>query len=145
MTGGLTRLASRSKVKKEDSLRVKSHVSGSGSEIESVAMTQHQVALVKELVDVQAKQHTLTQDYMERYVLEEWLQIEAELTRERALWGPFYPSRYQLPTYLYFGSSFLETMNFLIMSFSTFSTLYNFCYCLLLRKMRKTPISPEKS
>ncbi|BES87468.1 Beach [Nesidiocoris tenuis] len=93
VTGGLTRLASRSKVKKEDSLRVKSHVSGSGSEIESVAMTQHQVALVKELVDVQAKQHTLTQDYMERYVLEEWLQIEAELTRERALWGPFYPSR----------------------------------------------------
>lgn len=57
-------------------------------------MAQHQVTLVKELVDVQAKQHALTQDYMERYVLEEWLQIEAELTRERALWGPFFPSKY---------------------------------------------------
>ncbi|KAF6208268.1 hypothetical protein GE061_016722 [Apolygus lucorum] len=93
VTGGLTRLASRSKVKKEDSLRVKSQVSGSGSEVENVAMIQHQVVLVKELVDVQAKQHAHNQDYMERYVLEEWLQIEAELTRERALWGPFFPSR----------------------------------------------------
>ena len=50
MTGGLTRLASRSKVKKEESLRVKSQVSGSGSEIETSATTQHQVALIKELV-----------------------------------------------------------------------------------------------
>ncbi|XP_014261988.1 WD repeat and FYVE domain-containing protein 3 isoform X2 [Cimex lectularius] len=93
VTGGLTRLASRSKVKKEESLRVKSQISGSGSEIETAAAVQAQVALVKELVDLQAKQHALTQDYTERYVLEEWLQIEAELTRERALWGPQHPSR----------------------------------------------------
>lgn len=93
VTGGLTRLASRSKVKKEESLRVKSQVSGSGSEIETTATTQHQVALIKELVELQSKQHSHNQDYMERYVLDEWLQIETELTRERALWGPQLPSR----------------------------------------------------
>ncbi|KAK9506438.1 hypothetical protein O3M35_008379 [Rhynocoris fuscipes] len=101
MTGGLTRLASRSKVKKEDSLRVKSQVSGGSgsgygsSDIESTwaVTTTHQVLLVRELVEVQAKQHALTQDYVERYVLEEWLQAEAELLRERAVWGPVKPSR----------------------------------------------------
>lgn len=51
MTGGLTRLASRSKVKKEDSLRVKSQVSGGSgsgygsSDVESTwaVTTAHQV------------------------------------------------------------------------------------------------------
>ncbi|XP_073985786.1 WD repeat and FYVE domain containing 3 bchs [Rhodnius prolixus] len=101
MTGGLTRLASRSKVKKEDSLRVKSQVSGGSgsgygsSDVESTwaVTTAHQIQLVRELVEVQAKQHALTQDYVERYVLEEWLQAEAELLRERAVWGPVKTSR----------------------------------------------------
>ncbi|KAL1139731.1 hypothetical protein AAG570_006709 [Ranatra chinensis] len=93
VTGGLTRLASRSKVKKDESLRVKSQMSGGSNEIETAATTLSQVSLVKELVELQAKQHALTQDYVERYVLEEWLQTEAELTRERALWGPNLPSR----------------------------------------------------
>jgi hypothetical protein len=73
---------------------VKSQVSGCGNEVETAATMLNQVGLVKELVELQAKQHALTQDYVERYVLEEWLQTEAELTRERALWGPNVPSRY---------------------------------------------------
>jgi hypothetical protein len=49
---------------------------------------------VKDLVEVRAKQHQQAQVYMQRYVLEEWLQTETELTRERGLWGPTVPCRY---------------------------------------------------
>lgn len=92
VTGGLSRLASRSKVRKEDSVRVKSQVSS--SEAEMLASIAGQTNLVRELVEMQARQHAMTQLCLEKYVLDEWNQAEAQLTRERAIWGPQLPSRY---------------------------------------------------
>lgn len=58
------------------------------------AYTLTHVALVRELVDLQSKQYALSQQHMQRDVLEDWYQTETELTRERGLWGPTIPSRY---------------------------------------------------
>jgi hypothetical protein len=91
VTGGLTRLASRTKVKKEETIRMRY---SSLPQCEVAAWTIGHVALVKDLVEVRAKQHLQAQVYMQRYVLEEWLQTETELTRERGLWGPTVPCRY---------------------------------------------------
>ncbi|KAJ9586850.1 hypothetical protein L9F63_019532, partial [Diploptera punctata] len=85
VTGGLTRLASRTKVKKEETIRIR--YSGL-AQSEIATWTLSHAALVKDLVDVRAKQHQQAQAHMQRYVLEEWLQTEMELTRERGLWGP---------------------------------------------------------
>ncbi|GLG99384.1 Neurobeachin [Gryllus bimaculatus] len=85
VTGGLTRLASRTKVKKEETIRVR-YSQLPMSDIG--AWTLSHVALVRELVEVQEKQYQQTQQHMQRYVFEEWLQTETELTRERGLWGP---------------------------------------------------------
>ncbi|XP_067008592.2 WD repeat and FYVE domain-containing protein 3 [Anabrus simplex] len=85
VTGGLTRLASRTKVKKEETIRIRY----SQLPMSDIATwTISHVALVRELVEVRAKQHQQTQQHMQRYVFEEWLQTETELTRERGLWGP---------------------------------------------------------
>jgi hypothetical protein len=61
---------------------------------EIAAWTVGHAALVKDLVEVRAKQHQQAQVHMQRYVLEEWLLTETELTRERGLWGPTVPCRY---------------------------------------------------
>nr|CAD7199815.1 unnamed protein product [Timema douglasi] len=90
VTGGLTRLASRTKVKKEETIRVRY---SSLSHYEVADWTLNHVALVKELVEVRTKQHQQNQVHMQRYVFEEWLQTETELTRERGLWGPVTPCR----------------------------------------------------
>ena len=90
VTGGLTRLASRTKVKKEETIRVR--YSGL-PQSEIATWTLSHAALVKDLVEVRAKQHQQAQVHMQRYVLEEWLQTEMELTRERGLWGPTVPCR----------------------------------------------------
>nr|CAD7454369.1 unnamed protein product [Timema tahoe] len=90
VTGGLTRLASRTKVKKEETIRVRY---SSLSHYEVADWTLNHVALVKELVEVRTKQHQQNQAHMQRYVFEEWLQTETELTRERGLWGPVTPCR----------------------------------------------------
>nr|CAD7577574.1 unnamed protein product [Timema californicum] len=90
VTGGLTRLASRTKVKKEETIRVRY---SSLSHYEVADWTLNHVALVKELVEVRTKQHQMNQAHMQRYVFEEWLQTETELTRERGLWGPVTPCR----------------------------------------------------
>lgn len=55
--------------------------------------TMSHVALVRELVEVRNKTHQQTQVHTQRYVFEEWLQTETELTRERGLWGPTVGSR----------------------------------------------------
>ncbi|XP_047001362.1 WD repeat and FYVE domain-containing protein 3 [Schistocerca americana] len=90
VTGGLTRLASRTKVKKEETLRVKqSHL----SMVDVATYTLNHVNLVRELVEIRAKMHHQTQTHTQRYVFEEWLQTETELTRERGLWGPVTSSR----------------------------------------------------
>jgi hypothetical protein len=91
VTGGLTRLASRTKVKKEETIRVRY---SSLTQCEIAVWTISHSALVKDLVEVRAKQHQQAQVHMQRYVLEEWLQTETELTRERGLWGPTVPCRY---------------------------------------------------
>jgi hypothetical protein len=90
VTGGLTRLASRTKVKKEETIRMRY---SSLPQCEVAAWTVGHVSLVRDLVEVRAKQHLQSQVYMQRYVLEEWLQTETELTRERGLWGPTVPCR----------------------------------------------------
>uniref|UniRef100_A0A8D8WKM9 WD repeat and FYVE domain-containing protein 3 n=1 Tax=Cacopsylla melanoneura TaxID=428564 RepID=A0A8D8WKM9_9HEMI len=90
VTGGLTRLASRSKVKKEDAIKIRnSRLTGP----EMKKWTLLQVGNVTELVQMQVKQRAQGYAFMQRYVLEEWLQIETELTRERGVWGPEIGSR----------------------------------------------------
>lgn len=76
-------------MKKEDSVKVKPQL----SDVEMEACTLTHVALVKELVELQLKTYSQCQQHMQQYVLEEWLQTEMELTRERGLWGPCEPSR----------------------------------------------------
>ncbi|XP_077999760.1 WD repeat and FYVE domain-containing protein 3-like [Glandiceps talaboti] len=49
--------------------------------------------IVRDLVDLQFKQYLQSQQYMQRYIYEEWRQTETELTRERGLWGPAKGSR----------------------------------------------------
>lgn len=89
VTGGLTRLASRTKVKKEETMKIRHQL----SIVDVEAYTLTHVALVRELVDLQSKQYALSQQHMQRDVLEDWYQTETELTRERGLWGPTIPSR----------------------------------------------------
>lgn len=66
------------------------------TEAEVVSCTLTHVALVRELVELQSKTYLQSQQHVQRYVLEEWLQTESELTRERGLWGPDTPSRLAL-------------------------------------------------
>lgn len=54
---------------------------------------QNQSGLVKELVEGRRRNHQLAQEHMQRYVQEEWMQTQTELTRERGLWGPVLPFR----------------------------------------------------
>lgn len=84
VTGGLTRLASRTKVRKEESVRVRVRLHQN-----TVAQwTEQHVALVRELAASRRLQHQHTNQHTQRYVYQEWLQTETELTRERGLWGP---------------------------------------------------------
>ncbi|XP_053559369.1 WD repeat and FYVE domain-containing protein 3 isoform X2 [Bombina bombina] len=46
------------------------------------------IAVVRDLVDMQYKEHQERQQNALKYVTEEWNQIEYELLRERGLWGP---------------------------------------------------------
>lgn len=49
--------------------------------------------LVKDLVEIQHRQYVQNQEYMDRYLLEKWEDMEHELLRERGLWGPIVGSR----------------------------------------------------
>ncbi|KAJ8919114.1 hypothetical protein NQ315_012099 [Exocentrus adspersus] len=84
VTGGLTRLASRTKVRKDDTMRIRIRMSKKQA---LIWMLSH-VNLVKELVEMRHQQHQNTTQHTQRYVHQEWLQTENELTRERGLWGP---------------------------------------------------------
>ncbi|XP_014604234.1 PREDICTED: WD repeat and FYVE domain-containing protein 3 isoform X1 [Polistes canadensis] len=89
VTGGLTRLASRTKVRKEESVRVKLRLRQN-----TVAQwTEQHIALVRELAAAKKLQHQQTNQHTQRYVYQEWLQTETELTRERGLWGPPVPTK----------------------------------------------------
>jgi hypothetical protein len=44
--------------------------------------------ILREFVEMRRQQHQNTTQHTQRYVHQEWLQTENELTRERGLWGP---------------------------------------------------------
>ena len=50
--------------------------------------TATHLCIVKDLVEYQYKQHQQCDHHMRRFLLEEWIQTETELMRERGLWGP---------------------------------------------------------
>ncbi|XP_026315295.1 WD repeat and FYVE domain-containing protein 3 isoform X1 [Hyposmocoma kahamanoa] len=84
VTGGLTRLASRTKVKKEDSAKQRPHVPRE----HALAYMQDHVQLVRQAWCVQLQTATNTTLHTTRYVQAEWAGAWRELTRERGLWGP---------------------------------------------------------
>ncbi|XP_055300472.1 WD repeat and FYVE domain-containing protein 3 isoform X2 [Sitodiplosis mosellana] len=84
VTGGLTRLASRTKVKKDEYVRTKSQILKS----QAIEWTDINVGLVKDLCDQRYVQHVNMTQHTLRYVCQDWLQSERELIRERGLWGP---------------------------------------------------------
>lgn len=84
VTGGLTRLASRTKVKKEDGVRAKTHVK---KEMALEWLNLH-LNLVRDLWEMRCAQYVHMSQHTQRYVLQDWIQSEGELTRERGLWGP---------------------------------------------------------
>lgn len=84
VTGGLTRLASRSKVKKDEYTKIKSQILKS----QAIEWTNINVGLVKDLCDQRYIQHINMTQHTLRYVCQDWLQSERELIRERGLWGP---------------------------------------------------------
>ncbi|XP_058804217.1 WD repeat and FYVE domain-containing protein 3 isoform X1 [Phymastichus coffea] len=88
VTGGLTRLASRTKVRKEESVKIKLKLRYKTV----VQWTEQNVALVRELAAARKLQYQQTYQHTQRYVYQEWLQTETELTRERGLWGPPTPT-----------------------------------------------------
>ncbi|XP_035824115.1 WD repeat and FYVE domain-containing protein 3 isoform X2 [Aplysia californica] len=51
------------------------------------------VTLVKDVVQFQHEQYVQAQKHMEKYLLEDWNQVERELLRVRSLWGPQAASR----------------------------------------------------
>ncbi|XP_046392591.1 WD repeat and FYVE domain-containing protein 3 isoform X2 [Ischnura elegans] len=100
VTGGLTRLANRTKVKKEASIVSDvtkrpgiTGYSAAALKVESAQWTLAHVALVRELTESQLRHYARVQQHEQKFVLDEWLNTEAELTRERGLWGPVVGSR----------------------------------------------------
>ncbi|KAG8229679.1 hypothetical protein J437_LFUL010268 [Ladona fulva] len=100
VTGGLTRLASRTKVKKEASVVSDptkrcgiTGISSANLKVEAASWTLAHVALVRELAESQLRHHARVTQHEQKFVLDEWLNTEAELTRERGLWGPVVGSR----------------------------------------------------
>ncbi|KAB0793199.1 hypothetical protein PPYR_12819 [Photinus pyralis] len=88
VTGGLTRLASRTKVKRDEVTRVKVHM----GKRQALQWMLNHVNIVKTLAEMRRNQHQNTAQHTQRYVYQEWIQTENELTRERGLWGPPEPS-----------------------------------------------------
>ncbi|KAG1679752.1 WD repeat and FYVE domain-containing protein 3 [Nymphon striatum] len=84
VTGGLTRLATR-KPKRENTVKVPpttTHFS------EMQIWTFSHLSIIKDLVEFHFKQYQQSYQHIQKYVFEEWLQTESELTRECGLWGP---------------------------------------------------------
>ncbi|XP_013179018.1 PREDICTED: WD repeat and FYVE domain-containing protein 3 isoform X1 [Papilio xuthus] len=84
VTGGLTRLASRTKVKKEESAKQRAHLPRE----HALAYMQDHVQLVRQAWCVQLQTAANTSAHTTRYVQAEWAGAWRELTRERGLWGP---------------------------------------------------------
>ncbi|XP_022116141.2 WD repeat and FYVE domain-containing protein 3 isoform X3 [Pieris rapae] len=88
VTGGLTRLASRTKVKREDTGKLRPRL----SKHHALAYMQDHVQLVRQSWLSSAQCAANTSAHTTRYVQAEWSGVWRELTRERALWGPPRPS-----------------------------------------------------
>lgn len=84
VTGGLTRLASRTKVKKDEFTKTKSRI----MKRKAFQWTGVNVGLVKDLWEMRCIQNMQMTQHTHRYVCQDWLQSERELIRERGLWGP---------------------------------------------------------
>ncbi|CAM1304230.1 WDFY3 (predicted) [Pycnogonum litorale] len=83
VTGGLTRLATR-RPKRENATKT-AFSTATFSEVQM--WTFAHLSITKDLVELQMKQAQQSQQHMQKYVFEEWLQTETELTRECGLWG----------------------------------------------------------
>ncbi|XP_071507653.1 WD repeat and FYVE domain-containing protein 3-like [Diadema antillarum] len=59
---------------------------------EAAMWTHTHVFIVRELVELQHKQHEQSQRHLMRFMKEKWEYLEHELMRERGLWGPPYCS-----------------------------------------------------
>lgn len=88
VTGGLTRLASRTKVKKEDSAKQRP----TPPRDHALAYMQDHVQLVRQAWCKERASAANTRAHTTRYVQAEWAGAWRELTRERALWGPPRPA-----------------------------------------------------
>ncbi|XP_073949629.1 WD repeat and FYVE domain containing 3 bchs isoform X5 [Choristoneura fumiferana] len=84
VTGGLTRLASRTKVKKDESAKQRPHPPRD----DALAFVQDHVQLVRQAWYLQLQTAANTCMHTTRYVQAEWAGAWRELTRERGLWGP---------------------------------------------------------
>ncbi|XP_059046581.1 WD repeat and FYVE domain-containing protein 3 [Achroia grisella] len=84
VTGGLTRLASRTKVKKEESAKQRPHPPRE----HALAYMQDHVQLVRQAWANARAAAGVTGAHTLRDVRAEWAAAWRELTRERALWGP---------------------------------------------------------
>lgn len=80
----MTRLASRTKVKKDEYVKTKTQI----TKCQAIEWTDINVGLVKDLCDQRYIQHVNMTQHTLRYVCQDWLQSERELIRERGLWGP---------------------------------------------------------
>ncbi|XP_048248442.1 WD repeat and FYVE domain-containing protein 3-like isoform X1 [Haliotis rufescens] len=82
---GVLRLASR-RTKRE--LPLKSSPASNVHIHDFYMWTSTHVTLVKDVVEFQHKQYLQSQQHMEKYLIEEWSQMEGELLRVRGIWGP---------------------------------------------------------
>lgn len=86
VTGGLTRLAGRSKTRREETIMKSRNVSLSWSDV--FLSTQSHLIMLKEQVDTQWKNHQVTQQQNDKYISENWKKIESQLISERGIWSP---------------------------------------------------------
>lgn len=95
VTGGLTRLAGRSGIRKDsEKEKTSRELVTQWPEARRVQNAGiRQTLLVKEILEGQEKFHGENIRHLNRFVRDTLLpELEAELTRERGLWGPFSPS-----------------------------------------------------
>lgn len=87
VTGGLTRLTSRTKLKKDISERNDVRFDQYNTE-SNKQLVNAKITLIEEFWNFGLMQQENSYVHTKRYVYQDWLQIEAELIRERAIWGP---------------------------------------------------------
>lgn len=71
-------------MKKDEQAKAKTTI----SKANGVEFINVHVSLVKDLWEMRCAQYAHMSQHTQRYVLQDWIQSEGELTRERGLWGP---------------------------------------------------------